>query len=112
MEILLVVAAVLVAAFAYSLTVAGTKPVPGNDYYKVSKDGRVLLTAGTKVSAVRPKVSPDGLVVKLRAGERAGEFLVHHLVAEAHLPNPKKRKSVRHKDGNIKNNKLSNLEWC
>jgi hypothetical protein len=112
MEILLLVAVVLVAVFVYSFSVAGTKPVVGSDFYTVSKDGRVLATGGPKVSALRPKASPEGLVVKLRNGSRAGEFLVHELVAEAHLPNPQARTNVRHKDGNLKNNKVSNLEWC
>jgi len=112
MEILLLVAGVLVAAFVYSFSVAGTKPVAGSDFYTVSKDGRVLATGGPKVTAVRPKASPEGLVVKLRNGNRPGEFFVHDLVAEAHLPNPNGRKSVRHKDGNVKNNNVSNLEWC
>jgi hypothetical protein len=112
MEILLLVAVVLAAAFAYSFMVAGTRPVVGSDFYTVSKDGRVLATGGPKVSSLRPKMMADGLVVKLRNGSRAGEFFVHELVAEAHLPNPQGRKNVRHKDGNKNNNKVANLEWC
>ncbi len=112
MEILLLVAGVLVAAFAYSFSVAGARPVVGSDCYSVSKDGRVLATRGPKVTALRPKYSSDGMLVKLRNGTRLGEFLVHELVAETHLPNPNGRKAVRHKDGNKSNNKVANLEWC
>ncbi|MQA40390.1 hypothetical protein GEV02_19745 [Rugamonas sp. FT29W] len=50
-------------------------------------------------------------MVKLRNGNRTGEFLVHDLVAEAHLPNPSGLKYVRHKDGNLRNNKVENLAW-
>lgn len=36
---------------------------------------------------------------------------VHELVAHMYVPNPNKLPYVRHKDGNIQNNKASNLEW-
>lgn len=38
--------------------------------------------------------------------------LVHELVAETLLPNPEGKTKVRHKDGNKKNNSVTNLEWC
>lgn len=37
---------------------------------------------------------------------------VHRLIARAFIPNPKKRPEVNHKDGNKKNNVVSNLEWA
>ena len=36
---------------------------------------------------------------------------VHELVAEAFIPNPGNMKHIRHKDGNIRNNRADNLEW-
>jgi len=60
---------------------------------------------------MRPTLYPDGLRVKLRGGARTGEFYVHELVAEVYLPNPKRLGKVRHKDGNVRNNNLDNLEW-
>jgi hypothetical protein len=111
MEIILIIAVVLALGFAYSFLVASAKPVTGSDFYKVSKDGRVLAAAGPKVTALKPTLYPQGLKVKLRGGTRTGEFFVHDLVAEAFLPNPKLLPAVRHRDGNVRNNKLENLEW-
>jgi hypothetical protein len=112
MEFILIIALLLALAFGYSLIVASAKPVVGSDYYKVSKDGRVLLAAGSKVSALKPTLYPEGLKVKLRGGTRVGEFFVHELVAETYLPNPNKWTVVRHKDGNVRNNKVENLQWA
>ncbi|MFC0168375.1 HNH endonuclease [Pseudoduganella danionis] len=111
MELFIILIGVLAIATVYSIGVAAAKPVQGSDFYKVSKDGRVLAAGRRKIHAVRPKVTPHGLQVKLRNGKRTGEFLVHHLVAEAHLPNPAGHSHVRHRDGNPRNNKVSNLVW-
>jgi HNH endonuclease len=46
--------------------------------------------------------------------EKDGDWvvkLVHELVAETHVPNPDGKKRVRHKNGNILDNRASNLEW-
>ena len=110
MEIVFIIAGVLALGVLYSVTVASAKPIPGSGMYKISRDGRVLMCAGPKVSAVRPTLYPDGLRVKLRGGNRTGEFYVHELVAEVYLPNPKRYTSVRHKDGNVRNNNIDNLE--
>lgn len=40
------------------------------------------------------------------------KFLVHRLIAEAFIPNPKKLREVNHKNGNRLDNRPHNLEWC
>lgn len=37
---------------------------------------------------------------------------VHRLVALHFIPNPLNLPEINHKDGNIKNNRIDNLEWC
>ena len=38
-------------------------------------------------------------------------FFIHRLVAMTYLTNPNNLSDVNHRDGNIRNNALTNLEW-
>lgn len=44
--------------------------------------------------------------------KRTKTFFIHRLVAKYFVDNPNGYKIVNHKDGNIRNNDASNLEWC
>jgi len=50
---------------------------------------------------------------KMREGEIVKKecLVIHRAIAVAFVPNPEKKKLVRHKDGNTDNNRADNLEW-
>ena len=81
------------------------KKIPGyGDRYEVSDLGRVY-GGGFELSAVA------GRYVYLSADGKAERMNVAYLVARAFLPNAEQRPYVHHKDGDVRNNRVENLEW-
>lgn len=92
------------------------KDIPGFGDYKVSKLGNVKSFRYSKYSdgkMLKPVLRSDGyLVVTLYKEGKEKKKKIHRLVAETFIPNPLKKKTVNHKDGNKQNNNISNLEWA
>ena len=87
---------------------------PGYVFYE---DGRIW-------SEPKGKSNPKGKFLKhtsqhhgytvvsiVERGEKKQRSL-HKLMATAFIPNPKKLPQINHINGNKKDNRLSNLEWC
>ena len=60
---------------------------------------------------IKGRTSDGYLNYNLSKAEGNYHFRFHRVVAEMFIPNPENKKIVNHKDGNRKNNAVSNLEW-
>ena len=102
-----------------------TKPVKGYEgIYSITANGRIY-SEPRMVRRGKTEVFLEGSWCKVRKPGKDGyrrfrssvdgdhvDFLVHRMVAEAWIPNPKKLPQINHKDCNKLNNHYSNLEWC
>ena len=61
---------------------------------------------------LNPVISSDYYEVNLVYKDRSEYRRIHRMVAEAFIPNLDKLPCVNHIDGNKKNNRVENLEWC
>lgn len=92
--------------------------------YEVSNFGRVKSCTRTRLSKAgslsvvrerirKPRPDKNGyLEVALCKNGKLQYFRCHRLVAEAFIPNPDHLPVINHKDENVSNNIVSNLEWC
>lgn len=83
------------------------------DNYEVSNYGNVRnLKTGRIMKAHKCGNGVGYLQVVLSLNGEKKHITIHRLVALAFLPNPYNKREVNHKDGNKRNNLLSNLEWA
>lgn len=84
--------------------------IAGFDAYNVNEQGLVVNTRTGRV--LKPDIVWDGYErVTLSQNNKLKRFRVHRLVAEAFIQNPNNLPMVNHKDGDKRNNHVSNLEW-
>ena len=82
------------------------------DKYTVTNKGEVFsFNNGKKVPLSLVLGKRGYFVVSLSSSNKAKQYRVHRLVAEAFIPNPQQKPCVNHKDGNKQNNCVENLEW-
>ena len=74
-----------------------------NKYYKYRKLPEKILRVN--YAGVYPQIC-------LSKDRTVKTYLVHRLVAEAFIPNPKNCPEINHKDCIPQNNNVENLEWC
>jgi len=59
-----------------------------------------------------PTKDKDGyLCINLSKNKKIYGKKIHRLIAEHFIPNPEKKKTVNHKNGNKTDNNIENLEW-
>lgn len=99
------------------------KDVVGHEgFYKVSNKGRIISyhpVPHNKKSRdtpaprlLKPRLTPPTyLSVQFHAGGKSKNALVHRVVAEAFIPNPKALRCVNHKNSIRTDNRADNLEW-
>ena len=89
------------------------KTINGFEDYEVSTDGRVRSHKGNNPAILKPRVTHDGYIwYSLCKNGKGYTKRANRLVAEAFIPNPDKKNTVNHIDGDKQNNNVSNLEWA
>lgn len=83
-----------------------------NTNYSINEKGEVRndVTGNKKVAYVNP--ANGYLTVDLYKSNKPTKVTIHRLLAETFIPNPDNKPCVDHKDGDRKNNRLSNLRWA
>ena len=81
--------------------------------YEVSDQGRVRSLKFGKERILKPLRNTCGYLqfCLYKNGEQK-MYLVHRLVAQTFIPNPRNLPEVNHKDEDKTNNSVSNIEWC
>lgn len=80
------------------------------DNYFINNYGTVY---NKRLKELRKDKTKGGyLRVTLYKNGKPKHFLIHRLVAQAFIPNPKNLPEVNHIDNNPVNNRVENLAWC
>jgi hypothetical protein len=81
--------------------------VRSRDRFITKKDGKTYNIKGILLKQVDNQVGYK----QVSLGRSIKSITVHRLVGELFIPNPEKKLTINHKDGNKHNNHVSNLEW-
>lgn len=84
--------------------------IPSYESYSISKGGKVINNKTMKV--LRQYEGKSGYMrVALRKDKKQKRESVHRLVGITYIENKEELPQINHKDGDKKNNNVSNLEW-
>lgn len=85
--------------------------VPGSQWHYVDIGGNVFSARSGKYTGM--SLDRQGYKITMFFyNNKQRRCFVHRLIALTFIPNPNDLPQVNHKDGNKKNNHVSNLEWC
>lgn len=85
------------------------KTIQNEIAYEVSDSGEVRNKETKHIKSLRS--SPNGYL-RVTLYPSGKTYSIHRLVAENFLDNPEQLPAVNHKNGDKKDNRLDNLEWC
>ncbi len=88
------------------------KEIKGFENYLISEDGTVINNKNGKIKSAYLNKDNGYLYVDLWKDNRSYKRPIHRLIAETFIPNPKRKLTVDHKDGNRLNNSIENLRWA
>ena len=90
------------------------KDIPNYEgLYQASNYGKIISLHYKKTKELKPRKANHGyLKVALFKNGIRKEISVHRMIATLFLDNPNGYNEVNHKDENVTNNFVCNLEWC
>ena len=83
------------------------KPIPNLEGYYASNEGQIKNDCG---NIIRQHGKSDGY--RRVYLSPYGHFLVHRIICSAFHENPESKPEVNHINGNKRDNRAENLEWC